>query len=166
MANAKRILLAVDGAEASQKVTRYVADLMAGANGLEVQMLHLELPPRMLEWGGSEDPQIEDEVSRERADAYHQLEERRELKGQAVMDRMQSILTRRGIAVTGRFVEFQEPLDADTITKAILDAAKEHHCGTVVVGRKSFSGWQRLFRKQVAEELVRDGEGIAVWVVE
>jgi hypothetical protein len=42
----------------------------------------------------------------------------------------------------------------------------KHGCGTVVVGRKSFSGLQNSFRHDIAEDLIRAGEGLAVWVVE
>ncbi len=79
---------------------------------------------------------------------------------------MESILSRHGIDVADLVVEFEEPLDRRNIADDILEAARERDCGTVVVGRDSFTGWQRLFRHHVAEDLVDEGKGLSIWVVE
>ena len=166
MQDIHNILVAVDKSGSALRAAKYVADMIDGNPSFQVQLLHLELPPRMLEWGGSEDPDVEDQVSEERAQAYTQMEQQVAVKTQSLFDRLRAIFAPRGTHVTGRYLEFQEPLDAESTTKAILDAAKEHGCGTVVVGRKSFSGLQSLFQHHVAEELIGDDGGIAVWVVE
>jgi nucleotide-binding universal stress UspA family protein len=162
----KNILIAVDGSSASRRTTAYVANMAAGGPDFRVGLLHLELPPRMLEWGGSEDPEIEERVSNEREQAYREMEEEVLLKGQAVLQRLQRILSVQGVEVFGRFVQFEEPMDRKAITQAILKAAAEHECGTVVVGRHSFTGWRTYFLHHLGEELIREGKGIAVWVVE
>jgi hypothetical protein len=109
----------------------------------------LELPPRLLEWGESENPEIEDEVETERAQAYHEMEGERLEKGESLLQPLQAMLAEKGVAVTIRLVQFAEPLDAKSVASAVLATAKEQGCGTVVVGRHSFLGWMRLLWRQV-----------------
>src|SRR6516165_9938821 len=111
MRNSKTILVAVDGSESSRRTVAYVAEMAGGRADFRVGLLHLELPPRMLEWGGSEDPEIEERVSNEREQAYREMEEEVLLKGQAVLQRLQRILSVQGVEVFGRFVQFEEPMD-------------------------------------------------------
>ena len=166
MPNSKRILVAVDGSATSRRTLAYVAAIAGGCPGLKVGLVHLELPPRMLEWGGTEDPEKEDRISSERAEAYQETENAAIEKGQAVLQRLQGILAERGIDMTARLVQFEEPLDPKTITTHLLKIAAEQDYGTVVVGWHSFSGLRRLFRHHVGEELVRMAKGVTIWVVE
>src|SRR6516162_5426810 len=87
MPNSKRILVAVDGSATSRHTVAYVAAIAGGCPGLHVGLVHLELPPRMLEWGGTEDPEKEDRISSERAEAYQETENAAIEKGQAVLQR-------------------------------------------------------------------------------
>jgi nucleotide-binding universal stress UspA family protein len=120
----------------------------------------------MLEWGGSEDPEIEDKVSSERAEAYQEMESEAIDKGRALIRRLQKSLSDGGIDVAELLVQFEEPLDPKNTTHHILKTAAERDYGTVVVGRHTFSGLKRLLRHHVAEELIRTAEGVTVWVVE
>lgn len=166
MPTSQRILVAVDESEASRHAAHYVADMLGGKPGFHVGLVHLELPPRMLEWGGSEDPDIEDAISSERAVAYQELEKEAIDRGQGLLQRLQAILTERGIDVTALLVRFKEPLDRKQIANDVLKIAKERDYGTVVVGHHSFSGLKHLFEHHVGEELVRTGKGVTIWVVE
>jgi len=166
MSASQRILVAVDASKASRRAVNYVADMLGGKPGFHVGLVHLELPPRMLEWGGSEDPGIEDAVSLERAEAYQELEKEAIEGGRALLQRLQAILTERGIDVAALLVRFEEPLDRKHMATDVLNIAKERDYGTVVVGRHSFSGLKRLFQHHVGEELVRTGKGVTIWVVE
>lgn len=166
MPTSKRILVAVDQSGASGRAVNYVADLLGGNPDVHVGLLHLELPPRMLEWGGSEDPEIEQKVSSERANAYREME-KEVIKGeQGWLQRLQGIFAERRIDVAAQLVQFEEPLEPTNIAQHVLKTAKERDYGTVVVGWHSFSGLQRLFRHHVGEELVRTGKGVTIWVVE
>jgi len=162
----KRILVAVDGSAASRRTVAYVATMVGAGSGFHVGLLHLELPPRMLEWGGSEDPKIEDEVSRQRAEIYHELEEEVLEGGQKLLQKLQQPFTERKVDVVSQLVQFEEPLDPEHISRHILKTAQERHYGTVVVGWHSFSGLRRLFGHHVGEELIITGSGVTLWVVE
>jgi nucleotide-binding universal stress UspA family protein len=161
-----RILVAVDKSKASRRAVNYVAEMVRGKPAFHVGLLHLELPPRMLEWGGSEDPDIEERVSSERADAYQVMEIDAIKSGHALLKKRQEILTVKKIDVAAQLVQFEEPLDPNNITGHVLETAKERDYGTVVVGRHSFSGLRHLFRHHVSVELVRTGEAVTIWVVE
>lgn len=165
MSNNHRILLAIDASPASRRAAEYVADMLGGRAGLHVGLLHLELPPHMLEWGGSENPSLEDKVETERDAAYQQMEHERIKQGKTLLEAIQPILTAKGIEVNAQMVRFEEPLDRRNVAHEILRAAREHNYGTIVVGRRSFSAWQRLFNRHVGEELVRAGTEAAIWIV-
>jgi nucleotide-binding universal stress UspA family protein len=166
MSSNSRILIAVDKSDASHKAVNYVADIASGNAGLRVGLLHLELPPRMLEWGGSEDPKVEARVSTERAKAYHEMETNVMERSESLLHRLDPILAEKGIDVTAELVQFEEPLDADTITNHLLECAREQDYGTVVIGRHAFVGLRRMFQSDVAEQLLDKAKGLTVWIVE
>jgi nucleotide-binding universal stress UspA family protein len=166
MPHCKRILVAVDETEASRRAVAYVADVIDGSPGFHVGLLHLELPPRMLEWGGSEDPAVEEKTSEEREAAYRQVEGKAMAAAKAKLRPFQALLAERGTEPAVVLVRFEEPLSRKRIADDILQAARERQYGTVVVGRHLSSLWEHFFSKSIGERLIRGGEGVAVWVVE
>jgi nucleotide-binding universal stress UspA family protein len=166
MPTSKRILVAVDKSAASRRAVGYVANMVGGQPDFHVGLLHLQLPPKMLEWGGSEVPGIEDKISSERAQVYQGMEKEAIASGQALLQSLQAILAEKKIDVAGRYAQFEEPLDPKHITAHILKTAAEGDYGTVVVGRHSFSALKHWFRHHVVEELVCTAESGAIWVVE
>ncbi len=48
---------------------------------------------------------------------------------------------------------------------ALLDFARSHRVGDVLVGRTDLPWWRRVLRPSVLEQLVRDGEGIDLHIV-
>jgi nucleotide-binding universal stress UspA family protein len=164
MRNGKRILIAVDGSEASRRAVAYVSDFIAGKAGTQVGLFHIVPPPKMSEWGGSKAAGKEETVATERRQMYEQMEKAVEEVGEKLLGSLQGVLTEKGIEVTVLPVKFEKLMDARHIARDILKTAEEGNYGTVVVGRHSFSVWQRLFRHHVGEELVRLGEDITVWV--
>jgi nucleotide-binding universal stress UspA family protein len=167
MAIGKKILIAVSASQGSHRAVSYVADMLRGNSGCHVGLVHLKLPPRMLEWGGTEDPLIEDKVSAERASDYGEMEKEAIDEGTAMLQGFRQRLTESGIDVTALMVQLDEPLDPQKIAREILNTARQGGYGTVVVGRNSFSGLKHFFQHHhVAEDLVRAGEEISIWVVE
>jgi nucleotide-binding universal stress UspA family protein len=165
MSTSKRILIAADASEASRRAVSYVGEMIGGALGFHVGLVHLELSPRMLEWGGSENAAIEEMKSVDRDIAYRQMEYEALEKGRTLLRGMQASLAERGIDVTALVVRFEEPMDPKQVARDILVTAREGGYGTVVVGRHACSALRRLFQHHVGEELVRQGEGEAIWVV-
>jgi nucleotide-binding universal stress UspA family protein len=167
MGNPNNILLAVDESEASRRAIAYITNMVAGKTGVQVGLFHLVSPPqRMLEWGGSEDVEVEEKVAAERKQMFLEMEKEVQQKGDTLLRSLQEPFAEKGIAVTVLPVEIEGIMNRKHIAQDLLKTAEEGGYGTVVVGRHSFSGWQRLFKHHVGEELVRKGEGITVWVVE
>jgi nucleotide-binding universal stress UspA family protein len=166
VASNKRILVAVDESKASRRAVAYVGGLLGGRPGFCVGLFHLEVPPRMLEWGGSEDVEKEDRVESERDEIYQELEVSVKEKGETLLRRSQAVLSSKGIEVRLLPVKWEEPLDHKNLAQDILQTARQGDYGTVVVGRNCYSRWQRLFHHPVADDLVREGCGLTVWVVE
>ncbi len=162
----KRILIAVDKSPASGEAVTYVANMVACNPEVHVGLLHLQVPPRMAEWGGSEDPKIEDKVSEDRAREYQAMEQDAIDQGRAILQPLQGILAEKRINDVCQLVEFEEPLTPKTIAGHLLKTAEVKNYGTVVVGRKSWSGLKALFANHVGEELLRLGEGVSICVVE
>src|SRR5438105_2552023 len=108
MKDNKRILVAVDGANAARRTVARVADMVAGQPGMQVALLHLELPPPMLEWGGSEDPDVEEAVETDRDAIYHQAELQTLQRGKSLLEQLQATLAGRGIDVIALEVKLEE----------------------------------------------------------
>ena len=168
MPNAKHILIAVDDSEASYRSVTYVGSIIGGCEGLRVCLLHAlpPLPRELLEFGGSEDPQQE-----EREEAYIKTDQTRWIEAVAqaaepVFARAKHI--RHEARVPEDTVETQvvDTVNTQDTVLDILETAHARHCGTVVVGRKSYHGLKALVASHVSDELISQGEGLAVWVVE
>ncbi len=166
MSNPKKMLLAVDGSTASRRAVDYVADMVAGNADIHVGLFHLISPPRMLEWGGSENPEIEETVGQDREQAYREMEAQVQQKGNELLQDFQEVLTQEGIEATVLPVEFEARMDRKHIVDDILRKVEQGSYGTIVVGKHSFSWLENLFSHHVGESLVRKGNGIAVWVIE
>jgi len=165
MPHSKKVLIAVDESEASRRAVAYVADVLGGGTGFQVGLVHLELPPRLLEWGGSENPEIEDKISSQRGETFQQMEKKAIAKDKAMLQHFQAMLVEKGIEGVVLLVQFEEPLDRKNIATTILETAKQRDYGTVVVGRHLFSLWASFFQHHVGEQLVHTAEGITIWVV-
>jgi nucleotide-binding universal stress UspA family protein len=48
----------------------------------------------------------------------------------------------------------------------VLLLARDHACGTVVVGHRAHSWFRGLGGGHLAEQLVRSANGLAVWVID
>jgi K+-sensing histidine kinase KdpD len=57
-------------------------------------------------------------------------------------------------------------VDGTQATKDILALAVAQKCSTVVIGRRSLTWLAKLIDTDPAEELVRNGKGFTIWVVE
>jgi two-component system, OmpR family, sensor histidine kinase KdpD len=56
-------------------------------------------------------------------------------------------------------------LKSDDPAAALLDFARSHRVGDVIIGRTDLPWWRRLVRSSVLERLVRDGEGVDLHIV-
>jgi nucleotide-binding universal stress UspA family protein len=168
MSNAKHILIAVDDSEASYRAVAYVGSIMSGCESFRVCLLHAlpPLPREFLEFGGSEDPQQE-----EREETRLQTEQARWIEAVAqaaepVLTRAKQILHVARVPEDAMETQIVDTVNTQDIVLNILETAHARHCGTVVVGRKSYHGLKALLTSHVSDALISQGESLAIWVVE
>jgi nucleotide-binding universal stress UspA family protein len=168
MPNAKHILIAVDDSEASYRAVTYVGSVIGGCEGFRVCLLHAlpPLPRELLEFGGSEDPQQE-----EQEEACLKTEQSSWIEAVAhaaepVFTRAKHMLHEARVPEDAVETQIVDTVNTQDTVLDILETAHARHCGTVVVGRKSYHGLEALWTSHVSDELISQGEGLAIWVVE
>ncbi|UCE62615.1 MAG: universal stress protein [Nitrospirota bacterium] len=168
MVRDKNIIIGVDGSDSSYRAVSYVAELIAHQKGILVVLLHVlpPIPPELLEFGGSEDPEKEGALSKELKKDQAQWIDNAKKAAQPILERAKSVLYQVGIAPEAVTTLFSESIHQPEIVRELIEAATKQDCGTVVVGRESYSGFSEMMQRHVGEELVREGRGFAIWVIE
>lgn len=165
-----RLLLVVDDSPSSTAAVKYVANIMGHRRGFHVCLAHFlsPLPPMLLEYGGSEDPDNEG-----RLDIQLQRDQQKWIntarkKAEPVLNRARRRLRKSGLPATALTTQFSNPAhEQDNASGEILDLARRNKCRTIVVGRQSLSWFSRITAgKDLAEKLVRQGKNLTIWIVE
>ena len=163
-----KILIAVDDSEASSRAVAYVATLIGGRRGFSVRLLHVLAPlsPELLEFAGSENMDVEESIEAEKRVAQAWWIEEAEKAAQPMFTKADSILRTAGVPPEVVEMQFSTSVSTQDVVSNILEAARVSQCGTIVVGRKSFSTLKEFFHDHLNDELVRKGQGFTIWVVE
>jgi nucleotide-binding universal stress UspA family protein len=155
-----KLLVVVDESPATKRSLEYVARIAGRGRGFRVCLAHAlpSPPPELVELRGAEKTRIR---------AY----KRRwisvvELTEQRALDRANAVLRRGGVAKKAIEAHYCNLVDASRATEEILRLARARKCDTVVIGRESLSWLGELIHGDPAEELVRQGKGFTIWVVE
>jgi len=163
-----RLLVIVDGTEASKRPVRYTGQFVAGRGNVEIHLAHIAsgLPPALLESGGPEIPERE-----ERIEANLRVEQRRfVVRGDRTAERIyrlaRAALQRAGVAARRIHTCVSSPLDVRTVVDEVLLLARDARCGTIVVGHRAHTWFRGLGGGHLAEQLVRKAKGDAVWVID
>ena len=162
-----KLLVIVDATESSRRALRYVGQLAAGSDGPELHLAYIasHLPPELLETGGAELPEREERLG---------FNLRRQQRGwMAVADKKtwrilraaEATLQQAGVGASRIHASVSSPLDARTAVDEVLVLARDHRCGTVVVGHRAHSWLRGLGGGDLADQLVRRAKGYAVWVI-
>ncbi len=164
----KNVLISVDGSEASMRAVSYVADMMGAHEALRVHLLHVlpPIPPELLEFGGSENPEQEQRLSEELKRAQSEWIDRTKMEGEPIFDQARTILLDSGMSPDFVQTEFCTSIHRPDVVRDVLEAAHKWNCGTIVVGRHSFPWLKEKLGHHVAEDLVRKGQGFTMWVIE
>jgi len=159
MSNAKHILIAVDDSEASCRAVAYVGSIIGGGEGFRVCLLHAlpPLPRELLEFGGSEDPRQE-----ELEEACVQTDQARWIEAVAqaaepVFTRAKHMLHEACVPEDAVETQIVDTVNTQDTVLDILETAHARHCGTVVVGRKSYHGLEALMKSHISDELISQG---------
>jgi nucleotide-binding universal stress UspA family protein len=157
-------LIAVDDSEATARAVAYVASIVAKHQHIRLHLLHVApILPELLEFGGSENPQVKDnseaELAKSRLDFLEDL-------AQAVFAQAQAILDHAGVPASAVNTHFLTTVNGEDVIQNLLEAAQTNACDTIVVGRQSHSWLRELVQPHLADELLRKGAGFTIWVVE
>ena len=164
MSVSHNLLIAVDDSEATARALIYVASIIGRRRDVRLHLLHVApIPPEFLEFGGSENPQAEE--NREAELAKSRLGYLEDL-AQAVFARAQATLDQAGVPAGAVETHVLTTIDGEDLIQNLLEAARTNACDTIVVGRQSHFWLRELVQRHLADELVRQGEGFTVWVVE
>jgi nucleotide-binding universal stress UspA family protein len=155
-----KLLVVVDESHATTKALQYVAGMAAGRPHFRVCLAHSFLsPPRQLvEIRGVEKGRLKAFESR-----WISVDAKTE---QRALARANAVLRRRGMSPGAIEAHYCYLIDGSRATKEILRLARTRKCDTVVIGKKSLSWLQELIDGNPAEELVRQGKGFTIWVIE
>lgn len=167
MGSTSKILLAVEDSEASMKAVAYVAEMVRGREAIHICLFHAlpPIPPRFLEFGGTEDPQKEQALRTELKSAQTEWIEKAKDAVQPAITRAQDILQDHGVSQSQISTHFSHTIHKLDIVQEILNAARQCDCGTVVVGRHRLPWVEELFYHHTGEELVEQAQELSVWVV-
>ncbi len=164
----KRILVAVDGSKDSIRTVNYVANIVEGKRDFTICLLHVigPIPPELTEFGGSEDPQREEELEKELKNKRIQWVEMSKTRALPRLKKAKSIFRKSRLPAKAVETEFWIDSNREGLMADIMEAGRVKKCNTVVVGRKSFSWLKEIFQRHVADELVRHAHNLTIWVVE
>jgi nucleotide-binding universal stress UspA family protein len=163
-----RLLIAIDHSDVSHQAVNYVAEMIGGRREFHVDLLHVlpPYPPNLLEHGGSEDPDIEEQIEAEMRDKQGEWLEQAKHDAQPMLDQAKTILREARVPARAISTHFYAPVGGENLVSDILLAAQNHQCDTIVVGRETFSGLQRVLKHHVADDLIRRALHHTIWVVE
>ena len=155
-----RLLVVVDESAATTKALQYVAQWAAGRADFEICLAH-SVPPQprqLIEIRGTEKERLRAYKSR-----WIAADETTE---QRALYRANAVLMQGGIAASAIAAHYCYLVEGTRATTDILALARAQKCRTVVIGRKSLNWLGKLIGADPAEELVRQGKGLTIWVVE
>jgi len=168
MVRDRTFLVGIDDSEATLRTVSYVADTLGPQKGFQVVLLHVlpPIPPEFLEFGGSEDPQAEQRLDAELKKDQARWIEQAKQAAKPLVEKVKGIFLRVGVSADMITTVFAESIHRPDFVRELLETAHKQNCGTIVVGRESYPSFKEMFHHHVGEELVRKGQGFAIWVVE
>lgn len=164
----KNILIAIDNSEASMRAVGYVAAIIGGQRGFRIELFHVlpPLPSELLELAWPDTPELAEKAKAEFRAARTRWLAKAEQAAQPMFARAKALLAEVGVADEAVHTQVFHSFEVREVVDDILEAARTHHCGTVVVGRETFSGFEKMFHQHVGDQLVPQGQGLALWIVE
>jgi nucleotide-binding universal stress UspA family protein len=167
MVRDKKLLIGVDDSDASRRSISYVADMMRARDDFHIVLFHVlpPIPPELLEFGGAEDPGTEQKLDEALKHKQAQWVENAKKAAEPIVDHARIILHRTGISPEATTTVFSQSIHRPDVVRELIETAHTQNCGTIVVGRETYSIFKEIFHHHVGEELVRQAHGVAIWVI-
>jgi nucleotide-binding universal stress UspA family protein len=165
-----RLLVVVDASSSSKHAVEYLATVLASRRGFQICLAHFlsPLPPELLEFGGTENPDEERQLETELETEQQQWIAAGRKEARPALNWARTRLRRAGLPASSLTTKFSDPFrQQNSTSEEILQLARINKCRTIVAGRRSLPWLSRLIGgKDLAEELVRQGKGFTLWIVE
>lgn len=160
---AKKILIAIDGSDASMKGLRYVSETVEGCKDVKITLL--SILPEVSK--GLEDLLGPDYINampgfKEKVVNIEQLKHQREDEMRTALERGRELLKKAGIPEENIDIKVRNKREG--IARDILKEVEEGGYDTVVVGRRGVTG--AFFMGSVSDKIVKYAKNCAVWVID
>jgi hypothetical protein len=165
----KNLAVCIDDSDASRRVVRYIGTMLGGSSsGFTVRLIHILEPvaPEFRESRGAETTAGEETVEGELRQKQARQMERSKQEARPILEEAKSILIEAGVLAEAVLTDSSVFFNRDDLAKELLTTARAAGCGTIVVGRESFSWIKESFQSHVSDELVQEGQGLAIWIVQ
>ena len=153
----RKLLVALDGTKNSLRTALYAAQAGSGSDtGVRLVLFHVlpRLPPHVESSRAA--------VAEKRAKVFG---EKAYLKAERMLARIKERMVRAGAAPQSVSVDIVE--EGGDVPAQIMEAAAEHSCDTIVVGRHEKSVIDKLLTGgDVGDKLRRKRAGYTIWVVD
>jgi nucleotide-binding universal stress UspA family protein len=154
-----KLLIAVDGEKTSLKTIDYVARSCAGSNDDEFAIVVFHVLPMfpMYDYLAGANAPI--------GDILDWFDKQTRVRATEILAEAREAFVKRG-GIKPERVTTEIAEQRGIIAPQILQAAADHNCDTIVVGRRGRSMVAAFFLGSVVEHLLRNPVGFAIWVVE
>ena len=164
------LLVVVNESSSSKHAVEYVAHVLASRRGFRLCLAHFlsPLPSMLLEFGGAEDPEEEQQLDRQLRAEQQQWITTAKKNAQPALKWAYGRLRKAGLPASSLTTRFSDPFrEQNSVSEEILELARTNKCRTIVVGRRSLPWFRRLTAgKDLAEQLVQQATGFTLWIVE
>lgn len=168
---AERLLVAIDDSDSAHRALGYIGRIVGDRPGFQVLVYHRlpALPPRLREHGGSSDPERETELGRELARLIAEWVSGLEAEFEPAMRRSRAALREAGVPDAAiELLLDRDVFPGEGLCDALIRVARQRQCHTIAVSREhvhAIESIDELLRRHTGDQLVRSGEGFAVWVI-
>ncbi|MDR4458960.1 MAG: universal stress protein [Nitrospirales bacterium] len=167
MVRDKTFLIGIDGSDSSIRSISYVAEMVGTRENFHIVLFHIlpPIPPELLEFGGAEDPATEQKLDETLKKEQAQWIDNAKKTAEPILENAKTILYQLGVSPARITTLLSQTIHRPNIARELLETAHKQNCGTIVVGRESYSTFKEMFHHHVGEELAQKGQGFAVWVI-
>lgn len=147
----RRVLVAVDGSDNSQRAVLYVADILGGLPGFQLTVLHIVPEPP--------EDHFHSEADKEAWADEH------EATARGVVENYRNILIQSGFDEEKVSVEVLVRY-CPSVAECIVGEIERLQACTVVIGRRNISHKEEFLFGSTSSKLLRTARNCALWVVE
>jgi nucleotide-binding universal stress UspA family protein len=156
----KKMLIAIDGSPNALKAVEYAAQQFGVARDVEIGLVHVLPNLPAIFW--DEGHILSEQEKQDRKKVVDKWIADQKAKMEPVFSKATALLTTKGIPagmVQTKFVS-----DSTDVAASLIEEARDHHYGTIVVGRSHHSLKHAL--GAVASRVAEQGSGLVVTIVE